>query len=1156
MAPDPTAAPAPTAGPVGPAPVVGPRVGPAGANNPRLTVHLPAATSTLVVALKLPTVDPTGTGITGWYVSLDPSTPGLHAAGWKAIRPSTVRIPAGEGTKTVYAWAKSRNGLISDRAEDTTVLDLTPPTVELTAPATTTTRIISVGLADQDPQLDDGTPVAGVTGWAIVAGTSAPARLSTAWKAVAPTTVRLNAGNGDKTISAFVRDAAGNVSLASTTVVTLLVPPPTLTLTVPAATTKRATPVSVAGADPGGSGIAGYYLSESPTTPDPAATGWAIKPTTFTFSAGEGTKTLYGWVKDANGSLSERVQATTHLDVTAPTATLAVADLATTISVPVTVGGADAGVAASGVVAYAVVNGTAAPSAASTAWRDTPPVAVQLTTGNGTKTISAFTRDAAGNVSVAASHTLTMTLPPPSLTFTMPAITALAKASVTVVPSDPGGTGIGGYYLSESPTTPAIGGTGWVVFPGNVQLTTVQGPHTVYAWVKDKNGSMSERMTATTLLDSVKPVVVLTAPVATRTTTISITIDATDVGGTGVTHWAIMNGTNPPAYGFPEWKTGAPTSFTLAAGEATRTISAFARDAAGNVSVAATRTVIVDVTKPTATLSAPSATATRDIDVTVGGTDAGVAPSGVAAYALVEGTSTPAADSVAWSASAPTTFTLSSTDGTKTLSAFTRDTAGNVSLATTVTLLLDTTPPSISLTVPQWSNTTNPWVALDGSDGAGSGITDWAVVAGTSQPAPGSGVWSGTKPANVTISGGDGPKVVSAWSRDAVGNVSLIASGTITLDTVLPTVTLSGTPSMSNSRTIPVTLAGSDASSGIARWAVTDAGSAPAFGSALWKSSKPTQFTFSAGDGSRTVRAYTRDNAGNVSLASVATLTLDTTAPSITFTTPSVSTVRDITLTIGGSDATSGIAEWAVVEGTSQPAGGDPAWVASPSSAFQLPLGDGSTQITVFAKDVAGNVGSVTRNVTLDTTAPTASLSAPAVTGNRTISITVTGSDGGAGSGITDWAVVEGTTAPAAGSGSWVGSAPSSFQVSAVDGVKTVSAFTRDAAGFVSVASTVSVRLDTTAPTATLSAPASTTSAHLTIAVTVGGADTGGSGVAAWVVVEGTSAPSAGSPAWVGSAPSSFALSAGTGTKTISAFTRDQAGNVSLAATQTVSVTP
>ena len=148
--------------------------------------------------------------------------------------------------------------------------------------------------------------------------------------------------------------------------------------------------------------------------------------------------------------------------------------------------------------------------------------------------------------------------------------------------------------------------------------------------------------------------------------------------------------------------------------------------------------------------------------------------------------------------------------------------------------------------------------------------------------------------------------------------------------------------------------------------------------------------------------------------------------------------------------------------------------------------------------------------------------------------------------------IPSGTSAPASNSPSWVGSAPDTFQVTAGDGSKTISAFTRDAAGNVSSADTETFVLDTTVPTVTFTAPSST--ATELISITVGGADVGGTGVAKYVVVEGTTAPALNDPSWTVAAPTEFTVSSGAGDKTLNAFTVDNAGNVSDPVEQTVTL--
>lgn len=94
---------------------------------------------------------------------------------------------------------------------------------------------------------------------------------------------------------------------------------PVATLKLPAATRNATVPVTLSATDAWGTGIAAYYLSESPTPPALSDSGWlGVKPSTFNLSAGEGSKTVYAWVKDRNGTLSPRASAVTRLDTTTP----------------------------------------------------------------------------------------------------------------------------------------------------------------------------------------------------------------------------------------------------------------------------------------------------------------------------------------------------------------------------------------------------------------------------------------------------------------------------------------------------------------------------------------------------------------------------------------------------------------------------------------------------------------------------------------------------------------------------------------------------------------------------------------------------------------------------------------------------------------------
>src|SRR5207248_5689963 len=73
-------------------------------------------------------------------------------------------------------------------------------------------------------------------------------------------------------------------------------------------------------------GVTGYYVSTSATPPAAPAAGWTTVPSvtsypaspSYVLSAGDGTKTLYTWYKDAAGNVSTIAAASILLDQTAP----------------------------------------------------------------------------------------------------------------------------------------------------------------------------------------------------------------------------------------------------------------------------------------------------------------------------------------------------------------------------------------------------------------------------------------------------------------------------------------------------------------------------------------------------------------------------------------------------------------------------------------------------------------------------------------------------------------------------------------------------------------------------------------------------------------------------------------------------------------------
>ena len=99
-----------------------------------------AYTGSMPVTLALAATD--NVGVTGYYVSMNPTPPAAGATGWVAVASAAsfganvpFNLSGGDGTKTVYAWFKDAAGNVSAAAADSIVLDQTPPTTASNASA-------------------------------------------------------------------------------------------------------------------------------------------------------------------------------------------------------------------------------------------------------------------------------------------------------------------------------------------------------------------------------------------------------------------------------------------------------------------------------------------------------------------------------------------------------------------------------------------------------------------------------------------------------------------------------------------------------------------------------------------------------------------------------------------------------------------------------------------------------------------------------------------------------------------------------------------------------------------------------------------------------------------------------------------------------------
>ncbi len=253
-------------------------------------------------------------------------------------------------------------------------------------------------------------------------------------------------------------------------------------------------------------------------------------------------------------------------------------------------------------------------------------------------------------------------------------------------------------------------------------------------------------------------------------------------------------------------------------------------------------------------------------------------------------------------------------------------------------------------------------------------------------------------------------------------------------------------------------------------------------------------------------------------------ITIDTTGPPLSVTSPAYALTNVTTATVAGTTEA----------GATVTVNGNPVTVA-PGGAFSatVTLSEGSNALTVVARDSAGNTATVVKTVTRDTTAPALAITSPGAGAPATSAVHVVGT-AEVGASL----IVNGVAVAVDSAGDW------SVDIALPAGGRTITAVATDAAGnSATVVRTLS--LDTTAPVVTVNSPAEGLQTNLSTVIVSGTVDD----PSATVLVNGIQVHPNAQGAW----SVSVALSVGSNAITVSAM--DAAGNQAIAVTRQVTYT-
>ncbi len=319
-------------------------------------------------------------------------------------------------------------------------------------------------------------------------------------------------------------------------------------------------------------------------------------------------------------------------------------------------------------------------------------------------------------------------------------------------------------------------------------------------------------------------------------------------------------------------------------------------------------------------------------------------------------------------------------DGLKVLRLWARDSSGTVSSTpVTVQVTLDTTAPVVSISsITSLSTSTSQTITFSGSDASDLSYQcklDAGAYSSCSSPKTYTGL-------------AEGNHTVSVMATDAAGNVSSVVTASWSIDSTLPTLALTTTPSaVTNVLAGNFVFSGTD-SNGLTYLCQLDGGAAFVCTSPYAPALSPGSHTFS-------VQAL--DTAGNLSAAQSYSWIIDVTPPtaSISSGPASVTQSTSATFVLAATDAGGGS-----VSGFQCQIDGA-AFGSCSSPVTYTGLTQGTHLFSVRAIDSAGNVSpSVSFSWVLDLTAPSITLvSTPnAVTNQTSASISFSGTDSGGGS--------------------------------------------------------------------------------------------------------------------------------------------------------------
>ena len=784
-------------------------------------------------------------GVTGYLITETSTPPSAGDTGWTGSAPATYTV-ASTGSYTLYPWAKDALGNVSAvyGSPASVSVDNTAPTVtDFSVPSSSSLDIPITTFTASDN--------IGVTGYKITETSTPPSAGDTGWTGSAPTSYTV-ASSGAYTLYPWAKDAVGNISdvYGSPASVSVDNAAPTVTdFSVPSSSTSLDIPITTFTASDN-IGVTGYKITETSTPPSADAIGWmGSTPSNYTVTS-SGSYNLYPWAKDATGNVSAVYGSLAAVTACVPG--------------PITVtSSADSGAgtlrqAIAAACAGATINFNSSLSGDTIFLASTLTLSKNVTI-NGAALASQITisgdsdNNGTGNVRVLLINT--------GVTVTLDSL-VITKG----INSSGGGIRSSGMLtVTNSTFSGNSSGGGGGIFNSGGTLTVTNSTFSGNSVTGGAGGGIrsSGTLMVTNSTFSGNSATGRGGGIEHNTGTLTVTNstfsgNSASTGGSiftngGTIHYANTIIANSPSGGdcvntgtivtntnnLVEDNTcspslsGDPNLGSLASnGGPTQTIALLPGSIAINAGDNTTCTVspisnldqrgiarpngphcdigayeYVDNSAPTiVSFTVTSSTNSLNIPITAFSASDDVA---VAGYLITESSTPPLAGDANWTASAPTSYTVSG-GGSYSLYPWAKDALDNVSAVygSPASVTVDVTGPTVdsfAVTSPT-SNLAIPITAFTASDDIG--VTGYKITESSALPSAGDSGWMASAPTEYTVAS-SGSYTLYPWAKDAIGNVSAVYSSPAAV-----TVCVSG----------PITVTSSaDSGAGSLRQAIADA---------------------------------------------------------------------------------------------------------------------------------------------------------------------------------------------------------------------------------------------------------------------------------------------------------------------------------------------